>query len=47
MKREFKTAIEKRRVIRFAEGKGLVSRELNSAKEDLGEAQKKGTFPGV
>lgn len=38
MKREFKTAIEKRRVIRFPEGKRLVVRELDAAKDDLDEA---------
>jgi hypothetical protein len=38
MKREFKTALEKRRLIKFPEGTGLVSRELSAAKEDLDEA---------
>jgi uncharacterized protein (UPF0332 family) len=38
MKREFKTALEKRRIIPFPEGKGLVSRELKAANEDLAEA---------
>ena len=38
MKREFKTALEKRRIIPFPEGKRLVNRELDAARDDLAEA---------
>lgn len=39
MKQAFRRAIEKRRIIRFPEGRQLVDRELNAAREDLGEAR--------
>ena len=39
MKREFKKALEKRRIVLFKEGKELVSRELDAAKDDLCEAR--------
>jgi uncharacterized protein (UPF0332 family) len=39
MKREFKTALEKRRIISFPEGRDLVSHEVDAAEEDVGEAR--------
>ena len=39
MKREFKKALEKRRIVPFKEGGELVPRELDAAKDDLCEAR--------
>ena len=39
MNRDFKRALEKRRIIPFKEGKDLISKELKAAKNDLEEAK--------
>lgn len=39
MNPEFKKALEKRRILKFSEGRGLIERELEAARQDFQEAQ--------
>ena len=39
MNREFKTALEKKRILPFSDGKKLIRKELEAAKQDLIEAK--------